>query len=689
MGDVQLYPDTLRTRYEALLEVTESIVRHRQLADLFAELNQSLHRLVPFDFIALVLCDAEKNATRLHLIAADEPHDVQVGKTMPLSHSPVSIIMETGQPFYLPDVTADDRFPELYRILRSEGITSYCALPLRTAQQFLGSVNFGSRRNNAYTPADIEFMGQVAKPVAIAVENVLNYEAAVAAQQDLARERDRLRLLLNVNNAVVRQLNARDLFNAISSCLRETLDVDYVSMALWDEELGQLRLPVFDFPDGRRLIHENVILPLDGSPAGKAFSTRVPMVFQREDLTGLAQIAVDFFQEEGLQVMCALPLLMGQRALGTLNVATRRKNDFSEEDIALLNQVTGQIAIAIDNAISYRRIQELNAKLSEEKLYLEDEIRSEYEFEEIIGQSEVLRAVLRQVETVSPTDSTVLIFGETGTGKELFARAIHNLSGRRQNTFVKLNCAAIPTGLLESELFGHEKGAFTGAIMQRIGRFELAHHGTIFLDEIGEVPLELQPKLLRVLQEREFERLGSTRTLHVDARLVAATNRDLLQMVQDHQFRADLYYRLNVFPISVPPLRDRREDIPLLVRYFAQQFARRMNRHFDTIPSEAMDALIRYSWPGNIRELQNLIERAVIVSPGKVLRIPLSELKGPGESAVRPLQTLEEAERQHILHALEETAWVIGGPNGAAARLGMKRSTLQFRMSKLGIHRPR
>jgi formate hydrogenlyase transcriptional activator len=689
MGDVQLYPDTLRTRYEALLEVTESIVRHRQLADLFAELNQSLHRLVPFDFIALVLCDAEKNATRLHLIAADEPHDVQVGKTMPLSHSPVSIIMETGQPFYLPDVTADDRFPELYRILRSEGITSYCALPLRTAQQFLGSVNFGSRRNNAYTPADIEFMGQVAKPVAIAVENVLNYEAAVAAQQDLARERDRLRLLLNVNNAVVRQLNARDLFNAISSCLRETLDVDYVSMALWDEELGQLRLPVFDFPDGRRLIHENVILPLDGSPAGKAFSTRVPMVFQREDLTGLAQIAVDFFQEEGLQVMCALPLLMGQRALGTLNVATRRKNAFSEEDIALLNQVTGQIAIAIDNAISYRRIQELNAKLSEEKLYLEDEIRSEYEFEEIIGQSEVLRAVLRQVETVSPTDSTVLIFGETGTGKELFARAIHNLSGRRQNTFVKLNCAAIPTGLLESELFGHEKGAFTGAIMQRIGRFELAHHGTIFLDEIGEVPLELQPKLLRVLQEREFERLGSTRTLHVDARLVAATNRDLLQMVQDHQFRADLYYRLNVFPISVPPLRDRREDIPLLVRYFAQQFARRMNRHFDTIPSEAMDALIRYSWPGNIRELQNLIERAVIVSPGKVLRIPLSELKGPGESAVRPLQTLEEAERQHILHALEETAWVIGGPNGAAARLGMKRSTLQFRMSKLGIHRPR
>ncbi len=283
----------------------------------------------------------------------------------------------------------------------------------------------------------------------------------------------------------------------------------------------------------------------------------------------------------------------------------------------------------------------------------------------------------------------MLIYGETGTGKELLARAIHNLSARRQNTFVKLNCAAIPTGLLESELFGHEKGAFTGAITQRIGRFELAHRGTIFLDEVGEIPLELQPKLLRVLQEREFERLGSARTLRVDARLVAATNRDLLQMVQEKEFRADLYYRLNVFPISVPPLRERPEDVPLLVRYFAQQFARRMNRNFDTIPSEAMEALIRYSWPGNIRELQNLIERAVIVSPGPVLRIPLGELKGHAETGARPVQTLEEAERQHILQALEQSKWVIGGPAGAAARLGLKRSTLQFRMAKLGIQRPR
>ncbi|HZT32610.1 MAG TPA: sigma 54-interacting transcriptional regulator [Bryobacteraceae bacterium] len=689
MADARIYPDSLEARYAALLEVTESIVRHRQLADLFGELNQSLHRLVPFDFIALVLCDAGLKTARLHLVASDQPHQVRVGRTAPVEQSPVGVLLKTGEPFYTTDIQEDERFPELYQILRAEGIRSYCALPLRTAQRFLGSVNFGSRSSGSYSPADIEFMQQVAKPVAIAVENVLNYEAAVAAQQELARERDRLRLLLNVNNAVVKQLNARELFKAISSSLRETLDIDYVSMALWDEELGQLRLPVFDYPDGRRLLPENVVLPMDGSPAGKAFTARRPLVFQREEIQSLSPEASEFVLGAGLESMCALPLLMGPKALGTLNVGSRRGNAFAEADVALLTQVAGQISIAIDNAISYRRIEELNAKLSEEKLYLEDEIRSEYQFEEIIGQSEALRAILRQIETVAPTDSTVLIYGETGTGKELLARAIHNLSARRQNTFVKLNCAAIPTGLLESELFGHEKGAFTGAITQRIGRFELAHRGTIFLDEVGEIPLELQPKLLRVLQEREFERLGSARTLRVDARLVAATNRDLLQMVQEKEFRADLYYRLNVFPISVPPLRERPEDVPLLVRYFAQQFARRMNRNFDTIPSEAMEALIRYSWPGNIRELQNLIERAVIVSPGPVLRIPLGELKGHAETGARPVQTLEEAERQHILQALEQSKWVIGGPAGAAARLGLKRSTLQFRMAKLGIQRPR
>ena len=349
------------------------------------------------------------------------------------------------------------------------------------------------------------------------------------------------------------------------------------------------------------------------------------------------------------------------------------------------------MAIALENALSYQRIEELNARLAEEKVYLEDEIRTDHRFEEIVGRSRALNAVLKQVETVAPTDSTVLIYGETGTGKELLARAIHDLSSRRQGTFVKLNCAAIPTGLLESEMFGHEKGAFTGAIAQRIGRFELAHRGSMFLDEVGEIPLELQTKLLRVLQEREFERLGSSRTIRTDARLVAATNRDLSLMVEEREFRADLYYRLNVFPITVPPLRERRDDIPLLVRYFVQQYARRMNRKITSIPAATMHALEPYHWPGNIRELQNFIERAVIISPGSTLDAPIRELKGPKPSTTAPgaaggTVTLAAAEREAILRALAESDGRVGGAEGAAARLGMKRTTLQAKMRKLGIN---
>jgi formate hydrogenlyase transcriptional activator len=375
---------------------------------------------------------------------------------------------------------------------------------------------------------------------------------------------------------------------------------------------------------------------------------------------------------------------------GVLSVARLRKDSFTDQDVDFLLQIAGQVAIAIDNALAYRKISELSDKLEQEKLYLEDEIRSELNFEEIVGNSAVLRRALRRVEAVGPTDSTVLIYGETGSGKELIARAVHKLSQRSSHAFVKLNCAAIPTGLLESELFGHEKGAFTGAIAQRIGRFELASTGAIFLDEVGEIPLELQPKLLRVLQEREFERLGSSRTLHTNARLIAATNRDLNAMVDSQMFRSDLFYRLNVFPIYVPPLRERTEDIPFLVRHFAQHFARLMKKRIDTISSETMNALVRYPWPGNIRELQNVIERAVILSSGKELKVPIADLKPRlvENNGSTGMMTLQEMERRHILHVLERSNWVFSGPNGAAARLGMKRPTLQFRMRKLGISRP-
>jgi formate hydrogenlyase transcriptional activator len=397
---------------------------------------------------------------------------------------------------------------------------------------------------------------------------------------------------------------------------------------------------------------------------------------------------IQMMRDEGVRSFCLVPLTTAHRRLGALAVGSFEEHHYGGAGLEFLQQVAKQVAVAVENALAFQQIAELKDKLAKEKLYLEDEIRIEYNFEEIVGDSPALKRVLKQVQIVAPTDSTVLILGETGTGKELIARAIHNLSGRQERTFVKLNCAAIPSGLLESELFGHERGAFTGAIAQKVGRFELADKGTLFLDEIGDIPLELQSKLLRVLQEQEFERLGSTRTIKINARLVAATNRDLAQMVAGKEFRSDLYYRLNVFPLTVPALRDRREDIPLLVRYFAQKFARRMNKKIDSIPTEGMTTLSRYHWPGNIRELENLIERAVILSQGAELYVPLAELKAVTSAETQPITSLEAAERDHIIRALQAAKWTIGGPAGAAAKLDMKRTTLQSKMQKLGISRP-
>jgi len=528
-------------------------------------------------------------------------------------------------------------------------------------------------------------MQQVARQVAVAVDNALNHEAARAYEDELKRERDRLSALLEINNAVVTCLSPKPLFHAISASLRRTFSLDYASLLIYDAGIGALRLQTADLPHGAGAIRENAIVPLDDTVAGYVFRTRQGRVFSLQEVAAISQSTGEIMGREGLHSICCIPLVSHGNGLGTLNLGSRREAFFTGGDLQFFLQAADQVAIALENALSFQRIEELNARLAEEKIYLEDEIRTDNRFEEIVGQSRALKAVLKQVETVAPTDSTVLVYGETGTGKELLARAIHQLSSRLHGTFVKLNCAAIPTGLLESEMFGHEKGAFTGAIAQRIGRFELADRGTMFLDEVGEIPLELQTKLLRVLQEREFERLGSSRTIKTDARLVAATNRNLEALVEERQFRADLYYRLNVFPITVPPLRERREDIPLLVRYFVQQFARRMNRRITNIPADAMQALTRYQWPGNIRELQNFIERAVIVSPGPTLQAPVRELKGPKTPPSSSAVTLADAESEAIQRALRESGGRVGGPQGAAAKLGMKRTTLQAKMRKLGI----
>ena len=676
-------PDATRARYEALLEVAESIAAHRQLSTLFADLSHFLNRLVSFDFISLTLLDAQQGVVRLHILQTDRPVVGPATEALPSSEAPTGLVLRTRQPYYVPDGDEEWRFPVLREALRANGIQSFCVLPLFTAQRDLGGLHFGSHRKNAYSPEDVEFMQHVARQVAVAVDNALNHEAAQAYEEQLARERDRLRTLLEVNNAVVSCLSSRQLFLAISASLRRTFGLDYASLLIHDPEIDALRLQMLDFPDGLGAIRVDAVVPLDDSMPGCVFRTREGRLANLEEARALFKATGDILEREGLKSLCCTPLISRGAALGTLNLGSRQESFFAPGDLQFYSQVAGQIAIALDNALSYQRIEELNAQLAEEKVYLEDEIRTDNPFEEIVGQSRALKAVLKQVETVAPTDSTVLIFGETGSGKELVARAIHDLSSRRQATFVNLNCAAIPTGLLESEMFGHEKGAFTGAIAQRIGRFELAHRGTMFLDEVGEIPLELQTKLLRVLQEREFERLGSSRTIRTDARLVAATNRDLAAMVEERLFRADLYYRLNVFPITVPPLRDRPDDIPLLVRYFVQQYARRMNRRILTIPAASMQALTRYHWPGNIRELQNFIERAVIVSPGPVLQVPVGELKRGG--AASGAVTLEAAEREAIRRALRDSGGRVGGEHGAAARLGMKRTTLQAKMRKLGI----
>ncbi|HXW13866.1 MAG TPA: sigma 54-interacting transcriptional regulator [Terriglobia bacterium] len=675
-------------RYRALLQVSESIASDRDLRELFRSLAALLHRLVKFDFICLTLPDPARGVVRVHVLESSLPTQIQPGLEIPMVDYVRQLVWENQQPLVISRLEHDERFPIVSNMLRQDGVQSLCVLPLTTAQRRVGAMGLGSVEASAYDAADLEFLRQVATQVAVAVDNALNSQNAQVYQQELARERDRLRLLLEVNNALVSTLDLHQLLTAISACLRRVMNHDYASLGLYEPAAQHVRLQALDFPQSKGLLHEEMVFPLEGTPSGEVISTRKPLIVSGANLDRYEPSVSRLFIAEGLHSGCIVPLITANRTLGTLSLSSRRPGAFTQEDVDLLMRVANQVAIAIENALAYREIAELKNKLADEKLYLEEEIRTEYTFEEIVGESSALKRVLSKVETVAPTDSSVLVLGETGTGKEVIARAIHDLSPRRERTFVKVNCAAIPTGLLESELFGHEKGAFTGAITQKVGRFELAHRGTLFLDEVGDIPLELQPKLLRVLQEKEFERLGGTRTLHVDVRVVAATNRDLTQMVEDRLFRSDLYYRLNVFPIVVPPLRERAEDIPLLVRYFAQKHARRMDRHIETIPGEEMEALTHYQWPGNVRELENLIERAVILSRGPALHVPLPEDRLSGEVPVASAVTLEAAEREHILRALRDTNWIIAGPNGAAARLGMKRTTLQSRMAKLGISRP-
>jgi formate hydrogenlyase transcriptional activator len=508
-------------------------------------------------------------------------------------------------------------------------------------------------------------------------------------ERQLHAEREHWRTLLELNNAVVTMRDLASLLAAVAPSFQQIVPHDDASLFLLESESRRLGLYAIS-PMAEQW---NDDLTAELRPDAEPFATwlkerrTVDMDYERFDWTGREEIHQNLVAA-GVKRACFVPLATPRGTLGFLVLNRRSGEPFGPDELSRSSQAAAQIALAVENALAFGEIATLKERLARENIYLEEEIRGVQHFGEIVGESKALRQLLDQVRTVAATDAAVLLLGETGTGKELLARAIHGASERKGRALVTVNCTTSPAGLLESEWFGHEKGAFTGALAQKVGRFELAHQGTLFLDEIGDVPLELQSKLLRVLQEHEIERLGSTRTMRVDFRLIAATNRDLEEMVRNRAFRSDLYYRLNVFPIRILPLRDRPEDIPPLVRYFVQRFAKRLRRPIESVSRESMEMLCRWSWPGNVRELQNVIERAVILSRGPTLTIPRAEFGSPAPTMATPV-TLEDAERDHILRALEQTGWVVGGPKGAAAKLGLKRTSLVSTMRRLGITRPK
>src|ERR1700722_8655014 len=612
-------------RFESLVRVSNAIGMHRDPKELFSVLVRELHRVVPFDYIGVTIGDEKSNTFHRHYIDAKTEAAIPPDPELSMEESDAWWVYQNQEPLVTSLEARDARFSKLQEVLKKYGVHCLCTLPLTTAHSKVGTLTFGSKTPDVYTAEEICFLSVVAEQIALAFDNALLFDAAQASQQQLLKKSERVGLLLELTNHVVSNLELRDVLRAVVASTRRVMGCDGAGITLPDTDNTHLRIYALDYPFKDESHHEESLVPMDEDISGVVFRTGKLWCGSVKEAR---QLGMKDTSQAEVGSVCVLPLVSRGRVLGTFGVVKYQENAFAS-DCAFLSQIANQVAIAVENACAFGEIRELKDQLSKEKLYLEDEIRTEMNFAQIIGNSVSLHRVLKPVETVAPTDSTVLIYGETGTGKELIARAIHDLSPRRSKPFVKLNCAAIPTGLLESELFGHEKGAFTGAIAQRIGRFEVAHGGTIFLDEIGEVPLELQTKLLRVLQEREFERLGSSRTLRTDARLIAATNRDLEAMVSEQKFRSDLFFRLNVFPVHVPPLRERQGDIPLLVRHFTQQFTRRMKKAIETIPSAAMDALCRYHWPGNIRELQNVIERAVIISTGPALRVDVADLKFP------------------------------------------------------------
>lgn len=664
-----------------MLEVSSAIASQPSLKAVLQSLRRLLSSVVAFDSVSLSLLSDNGNSVRL--IAFDrspEFHQVEIGTEVPHLGTAVGRAIDEQKPIYVPDLQAElSRIPQLASQAKLRTPHSAYIFPISISGKKLGALTFATAQGEQFSPDDMELMISVASHVAIALEGAVATDAAELYQRQLAHERDRLRLLLEINNQVVTQLDINELFRSASSSIRKYFANDFTGFWLIDKHSNRLECAVLDFPGGKGFLADIPAREVTDQELEK-MRTRTPEIRSEQDIEKLQPL-----KDESIAALAIAPLGTPNGPLGLLAMGSKRPNNFGQEDLDILSQISAQISLALDNALAYGRLSASKNRLEDERLYLESEIRAEYNFEDLVGKSAALRKVLDQIEIVAPTGSTVLLHGETGTGKELIARAVHNLSPRRDRTFVRLNCAAIPSGLVESELFGHEKGAFTGALMQKRGRFEIADRGTLFLDEIGDISLELQPKLLRALQEHEFERLGSNKTIHVDVRLIAATHRDLSLMIRSNQFREDLFYRLNVFPIEIPPLRERREDIPLLVHYFVSRLSGRMQKRIKSIPTRAMDALTNAAWPGNVRELENFIERAIILTQGDELNAPLTELKKSSVRYASPVSTFQEAERQAIIDALKAASGRISGPGGASERLGLKRTTLQHKMRRLNV----
>jgi formate hydrogenlyase transcriptional activator len=676
------------SRYRALLNVSAALVEQPTVKAVLHSLREVLSSSVRLHGADLYLLDSDKET--LHVLEFDREADapaIKVGTKISRIGAAAQAL-EQQEPVFLADVSQEMlKHPELTPFAaQSVGRSTYI-FPVFTAQQQYGLLAVTKERGQEFAREDIELLRSLTSHVAIALECALAKDCAEQYQRELANERDRLRLLLEINNHVVSKLDMEDLFRSASASIRLYFGNHLTGFWLLEKDSHRLQSVVLDFPNGKGLLAEVGSTDLTEMEYERLRARRSD-TWSVDDIERLPTTVAQTLRAESISSVAVAPLATGSGPLGLLAIGSRKPDAFVQEDLDLLTQISIQISLALDNALAYGRLNASAARLEEERLYLESEIRSEYNFEDIVGKSTALRKVLDQVAIVAPTQSTVLLHGETGTGKELFARAIHNLSPRRERTFVRLNCAAIPSGLVESELFGHEKGAFTGALMQKKGRFELADHGTLFLDEIGDISLELQPKLLRALQEREFERLGSTKTIRVDVRLIAATHRDLPAMIRNNQFREDLFYRLNVFPIEIPPLRERREDIPLLVHYFVLRHSRQMQKRVKSVPKPAMEALVNADWPGNIRQLENFIERCVIFTQGDELNVLRAELKKPSvRSVASAAPSFEQAERQAIIDALIAASGRIAGKGGAAERLRLKRTTLQNKMNKLNISR--